>query len=83
MSILKVEMYTVVCDRCGQVSGEGQEICAWNEPGFAVNEALDSFDWIEVDPSKIVPNTEKHYCPNCTEWDEEKDERIPKSEAND
>ena len=78
MSIQKVEMYTVICDRCGDNAFEGNDIYAWAEKRFAVNEAIDSFDWIEVDPS----SSEKHYCPNCTEWDEEKDERIPKADIH-
>lgn len=68
--ILEVTMYTVKCDRCGEVSGEGEEICAWNEAQFAVNEAVDSFDWEEVD--------DKHYCPNCLMWDDEETVRIPR-----
>jgi len=68
--IVEKIFYQVNCDSCGHIATEGQQIEAWNEPDFAVDEAKDSFDYIDVDG--------KHYCPNCTQWDEEKDERVPK-----
>ena len=73
MSLKEVTMYTVICDRCGKDQGKDNEIRAWDYPGFAVREALDGF-WIE--------HKGKHYCPACTEWDEDKGKYTPKQEAS-
>jgi hypothetical protein len=60
--IEKVEMYTVVCDNCGEDVASGQEYSCWNDKSYAEDNAVDS-DWHKED--------DKHYCPNCFEFDDE------------
>ena len=67
--IVEKTFYQVKCDSCGHIATEGQQIEAWNEAGFAIEEAKDSFDYLIEDG---------HYCPNCTEWDEDLDKRVVK-----
>ena len=55
--IEKVEMYTVVCDNCGEDAGcDNEDGSCWNDKAVAEEIALGS-EWIKED--------EKHYCPNC------------------
>ena len=49
-------MYTVECDNCKSVRGEGCEYSCWNDENYAVEEATDN-EWIE--------DNGKHYCPDC------------------
>ena len=72
MAVRPVTFYQVVCDRCGYVDDEG-DYAAWADADQAQQVAADS-EWLVAE----FPN-QKHYCPECYEWDEEKDERVPKA----
>lgn len=67
--IQKVEMYQVVCDRCGRPCAEISGIVAWATPEFARIAALES-GWIPINNGL--------YCPDCVEYDEETDSYKPK-----
>lgn len=68
--IVEKTMYQVKCNGCGSIATEHAEIVAWTEPDHAEYEAIESFDYIKYE--------DQHFCPNCTIWDEDKDERVPK-----
>ena len=74
MSIREVTMYQIVCDGedCGANAQEDGDYYAWADDGQAEDEAT-SYDWITTDDRK-------HYCPECTTWDDERDDRVPKPE---
>ena len=57
----KVEMYTIVCDNCGEDIGATQEYSCWNDEVYAEQNAGDS-DWLKEDG--------KHYCPKCYSYDD-------------
>ena len=59
--IEKVEMFTVVCDNCGEDAGASSDASCWNDEAVAEEMALES-EWIKED--------EKHYCPNCWSRDD-------------
>lgn len=67
--IKPVTMYSVVCDRCGKSYGEDEGIAAWTDICSARYQALES-EWIEIG--------DKHYCPDCYEFDDELDKYVPK-----
>ena len=68
--IKPVTMYSVVCDRCGKpFIDEFNGIVAWLDEGTAKEQAMES-EWAEID--------DKHYCPDCYEFDDELDEYVPK-----
>ncbi len=68
--IKPVTMYSVVCDRCGKTFiDEFNGIVAWLDEGTAKEQAMES-EWIEIG--------NKHYCPDCYEFDDELDEYVPK-----
>ncbi|MAO64271.1 MAG: hypothetical protein CL666_04670 [Balneola sp.] len=73
--IIEKTMYTVKCDGCGKEAGENEAIVAWQEEWYAEEEAIDSFGWIEITDSK----EQKHYCPDCCEYDENNDCKRPKA----
>lgn len=58
----KVEMYTVVCDNCGEDIGVTQEYSCWNDENYVKTNALES-EWVKKDG--------KHYCPKCYSYDED------------
>jgi Zn finger protein HypA/HybF involved in hydrogenase expression len=61
--IQKVEMFTIKCDNCGKLyEDEHQGFCAWNYEGAAWEYASEE-NWIRED--------DKHYCPNCYEYDDD------------
>lgn len=68
--IVEKTMYQVKCDGCDSIATEHVEIVAWTESDHAEYEALGAFDYIK--------HNGKHYCPNCTEWNEDESERVPK-----
>lgn len=70
MSIKEITMYTVECDSCGTTSGDNSEFAGWTEKFAALDEATAFAGFIE--------HEEKHYCPNCTQWNEDESELIPK-----
>ena len=68
--IKPVTMYSVICDRCGKsFIDEFNGIGAWLDKGTAKEQAMES-EWAEIG--------DKHYCPDCYEFDEELDEYVPK-----
>lgn len=67
--IKPVTMYSVVCDRCGKpFIDEFNGIVAWLDEGTAKEQAMES-EWAEIG--------DKHYCPECYEFDEKLDENVP------
>ena len=68
--IKPVTMYSVICDRCGKTFiDEFNGIVAWSDEGTAKEQALES-EWVEIE--------DKHYCPDCYEYNDELDEYVPK-----
>ena len=67
--IKEVKMYSVICDRCGKILEDG---AFWEGKSSAISYALKS-KWAEIG--------DKHYCPNCYEFDEKLDEYVPKKEG--
>lgn len=68
--IKPVTMYSVVCDRCGKTFiDEFNGIEAWLDEGTAKEQAMES-EWAEIG--------DKHYCPDCYEFNDELDEYVPK-----
>ena len=69
-----ITMYSVVCDRCGKpFVDEFNGIVAWLDEGTAKEQAMES-EWVEI--------CDKHYCPDCYEFDDELDEYIPKNKGD-
>ena len=66
---LKLEMFTVKCDNCGETSGDNADYSCWNDEQTALNEAQEC-GWTQED--------DKHYCPNCYHYDDD-DNLILKS----
>ena len=68
--IKPVTMYSVICNRCGKsFIDEFNGIVAWSDEGTAKEQALES-EWVEIE--------DKHYCPDCYEFNDELDENVPK-----
>lgn len=67
--IQPIEMYTVICDRCGKDCFEGEEMRAW-QPKECVREVVENYCWVVI--------TDKDYCSDCYELDEETDEYVVK-----
>lgn len=68
--IKSVTMYSVVCDRCGKFFvDEFNGIAAWVDECTAKEQAMES-EWAEIG--------NKHYCPDCYEFDDELDKVVPK-----
>lgn len=71
--IKTITMYSVVCDRCGKTFiDEFNGIGAWLDEGTAKEQAMES-EWAEIG--------DKHYCPDCYEFDDELDEYVPKKKG--
>lgn len=70
--IEKVEMYTVVCDNCGEDLGDHSDYSAWMDGDQARNVAIDS-EWHTYDNEK---NEEQHICPNCFKGFDDDDKII-------
>jgi len=62
MSVKKVEMFTVLCDNCGEDVCQGQEYSCWNDEGYAKEIAMES---------GYISEDDKHYCEDCYEYDDE------------
>lgn len=69
--IASAPFYWLLCDRCGVKSTEGQEYVAWQEQDQALDMAREA-DWLLTEDGR-------HYCPDCTTFDGEKDEWVAKS----
>ena len=69
MSLVSKPFYWIECDRCRVKSTDGSDYAAWADPGWAVEEA-ESSDWLIVSDSR-------HYCPDCTVWDDDSDRLVP------
>lgn len=70
--IKSVEMFTVICDRCGVDACDGSDYAAWS-PQEVVRDITSDGDWRVID--------DKDYCPACVELDEETDEWIVKHDS--
>lgn len=66
--IKEVKMYTIVCDCCGEDAFEDSGYSCWNAEQWAENEVVDG-GWIKQE--------DKHYCPDCVEYNDN-DELIIK-----
>ena len=62
MSVVKVEMFTVVCDHCGKDIGSESDYSCWNDKQYAEDNAMDS-DWHK--------EGDNHYCNECYDMDDE------------
>ena len=62
--------YGVKCNRCGKQYEDGEH-SFWSDEDNAIDNAMES-EWIE--------EKGKHYCPECYEYNEEKDENLPKKD---
>lgn len=60
--IKEVKMFTAVCDNCGKDICEGEEYSCWNDLSM-IEMIADESDWHSED--------DKHYCPDCFEFDDE------------
>ena len=71
--IRKVDMYQCVCDGCGKAHvDEFNGYVAWTDETGARTSASED-EWTQIDG--------KDYCPDCYEFDEKKDEYVPKAKA--
>ena len=70
--IKSITMYSVVCDRCGKIF-ETDGCIAWLDEGTAKEQAIES-EWVEI--------CDKHYCPDCYEFDDELDKYVPKKKGD-
>ena len=59
--IKEIIMYTVACDNCGRDVNRDLEFSCWADKQTSVDIAQD-LDWHK--------EGEKHYCPNCFEFDD-------------
>ena len=66
-------MYSVICDRCGKTYGVDDGIDCWVDECTAKEQAMES-EWAEIG--------DKHYCPDCYEFDEKLDEYVPKTKGD-
>jgi len=66
MSIITEVFYGIKCNRCGEICDDGEH-SFWNDESGADENAMNS-DWLS--------ENNKHYCPNCFEYDEESDKNI-------
>lgn len=73
MSLKTLTAYTVVCDGCGESADEGTDWSCWLDETGAVDSASNA-EFLSTDDGK-------HYCLDCTEWDEATDERVPRKPA--
>lgn len=62
--------YGVKCNRCGEQYEDGEH-SFWSDEYNAIENAIES-EWIE--------EKGKHYCTECYEYNEEKDENYPKKD---
>jgi hypothetical protein len=69
MSFQRVDMWSVICDRCGISAHKDAEYDAYGDQGSAELDAEER-DWLIGDG--------KHWCDNCLVWDEDEDEWVPK-----
>jgi len=70
MSFKKIDMWTIICDGCGKTSGDNSEFAGWTEK-FAAEDEATLF-------AGFIKEGDKHYCPDCTVYDEDKDDWAPK-----
>lgn len=59
--IKKVQMFTVICDNCGQDVAENSEYSCWNDESYANENAMES-GWDR--------EGDKHYCDLCWRYDD-------------
>jgi hypothetical protein len=71
MSFEEVTMYRLLCDRCGVSAQEDSDYYAWADKDSAKRGAEET-QWLFTEDGA--------FCDDCTTWDEERDERVPKRE---
>ena len=69
--ITKEIFYGVKCNRCKEDFLDYNDHSFWIDENSAVEQAIES-EWIE--------ENNKHYCPNCYDYNEEEDKNIIKEE---
>lgn len=69
--IKQVEMYVIACDGCGKVC-DSDGMFAWTDEHSAKFMAFES-EWKEIE--------DKHYCPDCYEYDDSIEEYVPKQKG--
>ena len=62
MSIEKVQMFTIVCDKCKKSADEDTIYSCWNDEETAKDVAMEA---------DYITEGDKHYCPICYEYDED------------
>ena len=77
MTIRAVTMFQIVCDRCGGTD-DGCDYYAWTEADQARDVAVSDGGWLVTGPS----HDEHHWCPACCVYDEDADEFVPITEAD-
>ena len=70
MAVKEAPYYWLECDRCGVESTDGGDYAAWADLEGAMEDAL-GCEW-------LIRNG-KHYCDDCTVWDDDLDTRVSKS----
>jgi hypothetical protein len=65
--------WTILCDRCKVDAFKDGDHSAYSDAHSAVEVVRDS-GWLITDDGK-------HYCENCTCWDEDEDNRVPRPQV--
>jgi hypothetical protein len=66
MSILKIKMFTVICDNCQESADKDTDYSCWNDKITAKDVAMES---------GFINENNKHYCSKCHSYND-KDELI-------
>lgn len=66
--------WTVLCDRCGLDAFKDGEFTAYSDSTTALDTVSEWNEWLSTEDGK-------HYCGDCVEWDEDRDELVVKAEA--
>lgn len=69
--IVKEIFYGIECNRCRETFMDYNDHSFWMDEDTAIEQATDS-EWIA--------EKGKHYCPDCYDFNEEKDENLPKED---
>lgn len=74
MSLESVLMWRLTCDRCHEGVSD--------DDYWAYTDESSCFE-IAADCNWLITDDGRHYCPECTTWDEEGDERVPRAVSPD
>jgi hypothetical protein len=69
MAVRPVQMWQVVCDRCGHYD-DTADYFAWRD--------ADSAEWVAEQEAGWLVRNGHHYCPACIEWNQAEDMQVPK-----